>query len=119
LGAEVVEARLDARQPFFAAFGRELALPISQPADTSLTVPTLEGKRKAVVNRTDVTEFDFSAQIFLKPFEQEPTAAEQLTRSAALWLPWATASPITRTATKGRASVMLGQLNRCASSRPR
>jgi hypothetical protein len=58
------------------------------------------------VNRTDVIEFDFGAQIFLKPFEQEPTAAEQLTRSAALWLPWATASPITRT-TKGRASVML------------
>jgi hypothetical protein len=74
------------------------------------------------VNRTDVIEFDFSAQIFLKPFEQEqeqePAAAEQLTRSAALWLPWATASPITRT-TKGRASVMLGQLSRCASSRPR
>ncbi len=42
------------------------------------------------VNRTDVIEFDFSAQIFLKPFEQEPTAAEQLTRSAALWLLWAT-----------------------------
>src|SRR6266487_1380521 len=71
------------------------------------------------VNRTDVIEFDFSAQIFLKPFEQEPTAAEQLTRSAALWLPWATACPITRTATRGRASVMLGQLSRCASSRPR
>ncbi len=33
------------------------------------------------VNRTDVIEFDFSAQIFLKPFEQEPTAAEQLTRA--------------------------------------
>jgi hypothetical protein len=45
------------------------------------------------VNRTDV----------IKPFEQEPTAAEQVRRSAALWLPWATASPITRTATQGRA----------------
>jgi len=30
------------------------------------------------VNRTDVIELDFSAQIFLKPFEQEPTAAEHL-----------------------------------------
>jgi hypothetical protein len=70
------------------------------------------------VNRTDVIELDFSAQIFLKPFEQEPRAAEQLTRSAALWLVWGTASAITRT-TKGRASVMLGQLSRCASSRPR
>jgi hypothetical protein len=57
----------------------------------------------AAVNRTDVIESDFSARIFLKPFEQEPTAAEQVRRSAALWLPWATASPITRTATQGRA----------------
>ena len=52
------------------------------------------------VNRTDVIEFDFSAPIFLKPLEQEPTAAEQLTRSAALWRPWPTASPATRTRLK-------------------
>ena len=71
------------------------------------------------VDRTDVIEFDFSAQVFLKPFEQEPTAAERLTRSAALWLRWATASPITRTAIRGRVSVMLAQLSRCASSRLR